>query len=141
MSVFCTSQLFTPYHHCKIFWAYDLPLQHSSATRSLQFVSCRLQEQEQLRQQQRQHQHLERMRKGISQQQENVNGLKANQRINEVKYGRPIRRGMQRDVHVCQKSNKVKYGRRIGWGMHRGAHICQRSNMHRMARIISMYHC
>jgi hypothetical protein len=30
MSVFCTSKLFTPYHHCKIFSACELPL--SSAT-------------------------------------------------------------------------------------------------------------
>jgi hypothetical protein len=51
-----------------------------SATRSFQFVSWRLQEQELLRQQQRQRQRLVRMRKGVSQQQENVNGVKANRR-------------------------------------------------------------
>jgi hypothetical protein len=39
-------------------------------------------------QQQRQCQHLVRKRKGISQQQEHVNGVNANQRSNEVKYGR-----------------------------------------------------
>jgi hypothetical protein len=63
-----------------------------SATRSFQFVSWRLQlqEQELLRQQQRQRQRLVRMRKGVSQQQENVNGVKANQRIDEVKYGSRI---------------------------------------------------
>jgi hypothetical protein len=56
-----------------------------SATRSFQFVSWRLQEQELLRQQQRQSQRLVRMKKGESQQQENVNGKKAIQRIDEVK--------------------------------------------------------
>jgi hypothetical protein len=30
------------------------------------------------------------MRKGVSQQQEKVKGVNANQRSNEVKYGRPI---------------------------------------------------
>ena len=109
MSVYCTSKLFTPYHHCKILWAYNLPLQHSSATRSFQFVSWRLQEQELLRQQQRQHQHLMRTRKGVSQQQENVNGVTANQRINKVKFGRRIWWGMQRGEHVCQRSDEVKY--------------------------------
>ena len=54
------------------------------------FVSWRLQEQELLRQQQRQCQSLMRMRKGVSQQQELVNGVNANQRSDEVKYGRPI---------------------------------------------------
>ena len=54
------------------------------------FVSWRLQEQEPLRQQQRQCQSLVRMRKGISQQQEHVNGVNANQQSDEVKYGRPI---------------------------------------------------
>jgi hypothetical protein len=54
------------------------------------FVSWRLQEQEPLRQQQMQCQNLARMRKGVSQQQENVNGVNANQRSDKVKYGRPI---------------------------------------------------
>jgi hypothetical protein len=54
------------------------------------FVSWRLQEQEPLRQQQRQCQSLMRMIKGISQQQEHVNGVNANQWSDEVKYGRPI---------------------------------------------------
>jgi hypothetical protein len=31
-----------------------------------------------------------RMRKGVSQQQEHVNGVNTNQRSNEVKYDRPI---------------------------------------------------
>jgi hypothetical protein len=44
------------------------------------FVSWGLQEQELLRQQQRQCQSLARMRKGVSQQQEHVNGVNANQR-------------------------------------------------------------
>jgi len=39
-------------------------------------------------QQQRQCQRLVRERKGVSQQQEHVNGVNANQRSNEVKYGR-----------------------------------------------------
>jgi len=54
------------------------------------FVSWRLQEQEPLRQQQRQCQSLVRIKKGISQQQEHVNGVKVNQQSNEVKYDRPI---------------------------------------------------
>ena len=54
------------------------------------FVSWRVQEQEPLRQQQRQCQSLTRMRKGVSQQQEHVSGMNANQRSDEVKYGRPI---------------------------------------------------
>jgi len=54
------------------------------------FVSWRLQEQEPLWQQQRQCQSLVGMRKGVSQQQEHVNGMNANQRSNGVKYGRPI---------------------------------------------------
>ena len=54
------------------------------------FVSWRLQEQEPLRQQQRQCQSLMRMRKGLSQQQEHVNGMTANQGSDKVKYGRPI---------------------------------------------------
>jgi hypothetical protein len=29
---------------------------------------------------------------------------------------------MQRDAHVCQRSNEVKYGRPIGRGMQRGTH-------------------
>jgi hypothetical protein len=93
------------------------------------------------------------MRKSVSQQQENVNGVNANQRrdkmkygrpiwrgmqggahvcqrSDEVKYGRPIGRGMQRDVHVCQRSDKVKYGRPIGQGMQREAHVCKRSKQH-----------
>ena len=119
MPVFCTSKLFTPYHHCKIFWAYDLPLQHSSATREFyQFVSWWLQEQELIWQQQRQCQRLVRKRKGVSQQQEHVNGVNANQR-----------------------SDEVKYSSQNWWGMQRGAHICQRSNMQRMVHIISIYYC
>jgi len=101
-----------------------------------QFVSWWLQEQELLRQQQRQCQHLVRMRRGISQQQENVNGVKTNQRSDKLKYCRPIGRGMQRDAHVCQMSNKVKYGRAIGWGMQRGVHVCQRSNAVKYGRPI-----
>jgi hypothetical protein len=66
------------------------------------FVSWRLQEQKPLRQQQRQCRSLVRMRKGVSQQQEHVNGVSANQRNGEVKYGRPIWWGMQRGAHVCQ---------------------------------------
>jgi len=54
------------------------------------FVSWWLQEQEPLRQQQRQCQSLVRMRKGIGQQQEHVNGVNVNQQSDEVKYGRPI---------------------------------------------------
>jgi hypothetical protein len=73
----------------KSFWAYNLPLQHSSATREFyQFVSWWLQEQELMGQQQRQCQRLVRERKGVSQQQEHVNGVNANQRSDEVKYGR-----------------------------------------------------
>jgi hypothetical protein len=60
------------------------------ATTSFQFVSWRVQEQEPLRQQQRQCQSLMRMRKGVSQQQEHVNGVNANQGSDEVKYGRPL---------------------------------------------------
>jgi hypothetical protein len=123
-------------------------------------VSWWLQEQELLRQQQRQCQCLVRMRKGLSQQQEHVNGMNTNQRSNkmkygrpigrgmqrgahvyqrsnEVKYGRPIGRGMQRDTHVCQRSDEMKYGRPIGWGMQMGAHVCQRSDMQRVARIMT----
>jgi hypothetical protein len=72
------------------------------------FASWQLQEQELLRQQQRQCQSLVRMRKGVRQQQENVNGVNANQRSDEVKYGRLIWRGMQRGAHVCQRSDKVR---------------------------------
>ena len=54
------------------------------------FVSGRLKEQDPLRQQQRQCQSLMRMRKGVSQQQEHVNGVTANQGSDKVKYGRPI---------------------------------------------------
>ena len=54
------------------------------------FVSWRVQEQEPLRQQQRQCQSLMRMRKGVSQQQEHVNGVTANQGSDKVKYGTPI---------------------------------------------------
>ena len=43
-----------------------------------------------IRAEQRQCQSLMRMRKGVSQQQELVNGVNANQGSNEVKYGRPI---------------------------------------------------
>ena len=39
---------------------------------------------------QRQCQSLLKMRKGVSHQQEHVNGVNANQRSYEVKYGRPI---------------------------------------------------
>ena len=56
------------------------------------FVSWRLQEQELLRQQQRQCQSLVRMRKGVSQQQEHVNVVNANQRSDKTRYGRPIGR-------------------------------------------------
>jgi len=85
MPVFCTSKLFTPYHHCKIFWATiflcNTPLQQGS------FISLYLvQEQEQIGQQQRQCQRLVRKRKGVRQQQELVNGINANQRSNEVVY-------------------------------------------------------
>jgi hypothetical protein len=66
-----------------------------------------------IRAEQRQCQSLMRMRKGVSQQQELVNGVNANQGSNEVKYGRPIWRGMQRGVHVCQRSEEVRYGRPI----------------------------
>jgi hypothetical protein len=31
----------------------------------------------------------------------------------KVKYSTPIRRGIQRGVHVCQRSNEVRYGRTI----------------------------
>ena len=41
-----------------------------------------------IRAEQRQCQILMRMRKGVSQQQEHVNGVNANQRSDEVKYGR-----------------------------------------------------
>jgi len=92
------------------------------------FVSWRLQERELLLQQQRQCKSLVRMRKGVSQQQEHVNGVNANQRSDKVKNGRPIWRGMQRGVHVWQRSNKVRYGRWIWWGMRRGTHVCQRSD-------------
>jgi len=54
------------------------------------FVSWRVQEQEPLRQQQCQCQSLMRMRKGVSQQQEHVNGVTANQGSDKVKYGTPI---------------------------------------------------
>jgi hypothetical protein len=115
MSVFCTSKLFTPYHNCKIFWAYDLPLQHSSATllctrEFYKFVSWWLQEQELIGQQQRQCQRLVRKRKGVSQQQEHVNGVNANQRSNEVKYCSRTWWGMQRGMHVCQRIDGVEYG-------------------------------
>jgi hypothetical protein len=53
------------------------------------------------------------MRKGVSQQQENVNGVNANQRSDKVRCGRPIGRGMQMGAHVCQVSDEVKYGRLI----------------------------
>ncbi len=128
------------------------------------FVSWRLQEHELLRQQQRQCTSLVRMRKGVSQQQENLNDVNANQRSNEVKYGKPIWRGMQRGAHVCQRSDEVRYGRPIGQGMQRdpqvcqqsdevkygrpirrgmqrGTHVCQRSNMQRIVCIISIYYC
>ena len=68
-------------------------------------------------------------------------GMHVCQRSDEVKYGRPIGRGMQRDAQVCQRSGEVKYGRPIRWGMQRGAHICQRSNMQRMVCIILIYYC
>ncbi len=48
------------------------------------FISWRLQEQELSRQQQRQCQRLVRVRKGISQQQEHVNGVNANQRSEKM---------------------------------------------------------
>jgi hypothetical protein len=100
------------------------------------FVSWRLQEQELLRQQQRQCQSLARMRKGVSQQQEHVNSVNANQRSDEVKYDRPIGRGMQMGAHVYQRSYEVKYGRPIGRGMQRDAHVCQRSDEVRYGRLI-----
>ena len=43
-----------------------------------------------IRAEQRQCQSLMRMRKGISHQQEHLNVVNANQRSDEVKYGRPI---------------------------------------------------
>ncbi len=55
--------------------------------------------------------------------QEHVNGVKASQRSDEVRYGRPIGRGMQRGVHICQRSDEVRYGRLIRWGMQMGAHV------------------
>jgi len=88
------------------------------------FVSWWLQEQELLRQQQRQCKSLVRMRKGVSQQQENVNGVNANQRSNKVRYGRPIGRGMQRGANANQRSDTVKYGRRIRRDMQRCSHVC-----------------
>ncbi len=161
MSVFCILKIFTPlYHHCKI-----LGGETYSAITSFQFLSWRLQEQELLRQQQRQCQSLVRTRKNVSQQQENINGVNANQRRDKMKYGRPIWRGMQGDTHVCQRSDEVKYCRPIGGGMQRDVHVCQRSdevkygrpigracrgahtsvrgasNMQRMVRIISIYYC
>ena len=66
------------------------------ATMSVQFVSWWLQEQELWRQQQSQRQRLVRVRIGVSQQQENVNGVKANQRSDELKYGNWTWWGMQR---------------------------------------------
>jgi hypothetical protein len=63
------------------------------------------------------------------------------QRSDEVKYGRLIERGMQRDAHVCQRSGEVKNGRPIERGMQRGAHVYQRSNMQRMVRIILVNYC
>jgi len=68
-------------------------------------------------------------------------GMYVCQRSDEVKYGRLIERGMQRDAHVCQQSDEVKYGRPIGRGMQRGAHVCQRSNIQRMACIILIFYC
>ena len=123
MSVFCTSKLFTPYHHCKIFWAYLLPLQHSSATTSFQFVSWWLQEQELLRQQQRQCQHLVRMKKGVSQQQEHVNGMNANQRRNEVKYGRPILWGHAEGRAFLSEERQSEI-RQTNWTGHAEGHAC-----------------
>jgi hypothetical protein len=76
------------------------------------------------------------MRKGVSQQQEHVNGVNSNQQSDEVKYGRPIGWGMQRDAHVCQRSDEVKYSRPIGRGMQRDAHVCQRSNEVKYGRLI-----
>ena len=49
-----------------------------------------------------------RKRKGVSQQQEHVNGINANQRSDEVKYGSRTCWGMQRGAHVCQRVNKVE---------------------------------
>ena len=93
-----------------------------------------------------------RKRKGVSQQQEHMNCVNANQRsgkvkygsrtwwgtqrgphvccqrINKVKHGRPISWGMQMGLNVCQRWDEVKHGRRIGRGMQRGAHVCQRSD-------------
>jgi hypothetical protein len=100
------------------------------------FVSWRLQEQELLRQQQRQCQSLARMRKGVSQQQEHINGVNANQRSNKVRYGRPIGRGMQRGANANQRSDKVRYGRPIGRGMQRGANANQRSDTVKYGRPI-----
>ena len=70
-------------------------------------------------------------------------GMYVCQRSDEVKNGRLIGRGMQRDAHVCQlqQSDEVKYGRPIGRGMQWGTHVCQRSNMQRMARIILIFYC
>ena len=68
-------------------------------------------------------------------------GMHVCQSSDEVKYGRPIGRGMQRDAQVCQRSGEVKYGRTIRQGMQRGARVCQRSNMQRMVCIISIYYC
>ncbi len=99
-----------------------------SATTSIQGLYHGDYKQELLRQQQRQCKSLVRMRKGVCQQQENVNGMNANQRSNEVKNIRPIWWGMQRGAHVCQRSNEVRYGRRIWWGMQMGMHVCQRSD-------------
>ena len=89
-----------------------------------------------IRAEQRQCQSLMRMRKGVSQQQEHVNGVNANQRSDEVKYGRPIWWSMQRDAHVCERSNEVRYGRPIWWGVQRGLYVCQRSDEAKNDRLI-----
>ena len=78
-----------------------------------------------IRAEQRQCQSLMRMRKGVSQQQEHVNGVNANQsqRSDEVKYGRQIWRGMQRGAHVCQRSD-TKWDRQTDLTGHAERHVC-----------------
>jgi hypothetical protein len=118
------------------------------------FVSWRLQDQELLRQQQRQCQSLVRMRKGVSQQQEHVNGMNANQRSDKMRYCRLIgqqrqcqsfvrmRKGVSQQqehvngVNTNQRSDKMRYGRLIGQGMQRGVHVCQRSDKVKYGRPI-----
>ena len=151
MSVFCTSKLFTPYHHCKIFWATiflcNTPLQQGSfislyhddyknranrAAAKAVSTSCEKEKRcksaaktREWRKCQSEEQQSEIRQSDLMGHAEGCACLSEDRR-SKIRQTNLMGHA---EGHAClSESDEVKYSRPIGRGLHRDAHFCQRSD-------------